>query len=319
MVSYGGLLQVTDSSKPARPFLDGKITSHSSPEAVRDFYETDGANWSDNYARPVGEDYPTNPALLRLNLVCKLVERYGCDNMLDAGCADGPVMLEMLRRGKTIRGFDFSPTLVAKGKARLRQGDFSEGLCEIGDVTRIDLPDASFDSVLCLGVLPHIERLDLAVTELVRVARPGATLILSFRNDLFDLFTFNRLTVEFFAENFLAEVPCTAEERERARGLLDGMVTHPNLPEQHYTDGGIPSFGSVTRINHNPLTIADQLRPFGLRHELNGYYKFHPFPPLLEQHFPHFRQWGARMDEALSFAWQGMFMCSTFVAVFKKD
>ncbi len=305
--------------KGTAPFLDGKITSYSSAEAVRDFYETDGANWSENYAAKEGEKRPTNPAVLRLNLVRKLVARYGCDNMLDAGCADGPVMMEMLRQGKTIQGFDFSPTLVAKGKARLREGGFPEQLCEVGDLTAIHLPDASFDTVLCLGVLPHVERLDVALSELVRVARPGATLILSFRNDLFDLFTFNRLTVEFFADHFLSAIPSTGEERERARTLLDGLITNPSLPAPNYTDGGAASFGSVTRINHNPLTIGEQLKRFGLKHGLNCYYKFHPVPPLLEKHFDNFRDLGAQMDETMSFSWQGMFMCSTFVSVFTKE
>jgi SAM-dependent methyltransferase len=205
-------------------------------------------------------------------------------------------------------------------RACLAAAGYSEDLCRIGDVTRIDLPDSSFDAVLCLGVLPHIQRLDVAVAELARVARPGATLILSFRNDLFDLFTFNRLTVEFFADHFLPLIPTDAANREKARGLLEGMITNPTLPPPHYTGGGDASFGHITRINHNPLTIGEQLRPFGLQHELNGFYKFHPLPPILEPHFPEYRQWGAEMDETMSFSfgWQGLFMCSTFVSVFRK-
>ncbi len=297
-------------------FVGGTVVSRSSLEEVRKFYNTVGADWGNRYQAP--DEKAPDPAVLRLRVVIKLIERYGCDNIFDAGCGDAPVVAELLRRGKTVRGVDFSEVLVNRGKSLLEKQGFDPRLCEVGDVTNLAEPDGAHDTVLCLGVLPHIDRMDRAVGELVRITRPGGILILSFRNDLFDLFTFNRFTVEFFADRLLPAVPFTPEERDRALRGIAGLLAFPDRPGES-PDSPHREFYRLTRINHNPLTIAADLEPFGMTHLVNGYYKFHPLPPLLQEQFPNFSEIGARMDETLSFSWLGMFMCSTFIAVFRKN
>ena len=296
--------------------IGGTVVSKSSLEEVKKFYNTVGSNWGDSYRSK--DDAVPDPAVLRLNVVFKFIERYGCENFFDAGCADAPVMLELLRRGKVVRGVDFSETLVENGKSLLSKHGFDPGLCEIGDVTCLDEPNDTYDTILCLGVLPHIDRMDKAIKELVRITKPRGILILSFRNDLFDLFTFNRFTLEFFTDLFLPMVPFSEDEHERALKGLNSLLTFPDKPDVDCTDIAQTKFNRLTRINHNPLTIGQDMAPFGITHLMNGYYKFHPVPPLLQNQFPNFREIGAKMDETLSFSWLGMFMCSTFVAAFRK-
>ena len=296
--------------------LGGTFVSRSSLDEVRTYYNTAGANWGDCY-RSTGDETP-DPAVLRLRVVLQMVDRYCLDNFFDAGCADAPVMVELLRRGKSVAGVDFSEVLVARGKERLEQAGFDPGLCAVGDVTRLHAPDERYDAVLCLGVLPHIERMDSAIRELVRITRPGGVLILSFRNDLFDLFTFNRFTVEFYADRFFPLVPFTEGERDRAMQGVKSLLAFPEKPAVDNPQMPPREFDRLTRINHNPLTIGEDMARFGVTHILNGYYKFHPVPPLLQDRFPDFAKIGARMDKTLSFSWVGMFMCSTFVAAFRK-
>jgi ubiquinone/menaquinone biosynthesis C-methylase UbiE len=285
---------------------------------VKDYYDNEGATWSENYTTRDGK-IATNPALLRFNVVKKIIEHFDCDNFFDAGCADGPVLLKLLKMGKTVRGVDFSSVLVEKGRQRLADSGYSPDLCHIGDVTNLDVPDDQFDTVLCLGVLPHICDLELAVSELSRITKPQGIVILSFRNDLFDLFTFNRLTIEFFQQNFLSACPLSKDQRDNVAAQLESLVTNPQLPEHGFTDGANRRFGTLTRINHNPLTIADELASFELKHLITGYYKFHPVPPLLADSISNYREVGARMDEQYAFSWIGMFMCSTFVSAFRKN
>lgn len=58
-------------------------------------------------------------------------------------------------------------------------GDLEPGAGErVLDLRDLDLPDASFDLVLCLHVLEHVDDDARALRELRRVLRPGGTAIL---------------------------------------------------------------------------------------------------------------------------------------------
>src|SRR5207244_4081937 len=51
----------------------------------------------------------------------------------------------------------------------------------VGDIERLAFPDAVFDVVLCMGVLEYVDA-DRAIRELVRVTKPGGTLVASMLN-----------------------------------------------------------------------------------------------------------------------------------------
>jgi SAM-dependent methyltransferase len=52
----------------------------------------------------------------------------------------------------------------------------------VGEACSLPIGDASADAVLCLGVLDHVTDQAAAVAELVRIARPGALVLVSFPN-----------------------------------------------------------------------------------------------------------------------------------------
>src|SRR5207302_2269342 len=55
------------------------------------------------------------------------------------------------------------------------------------DLTRLDLPDCSFDVVICLHVLAHISNDRAAIREMFRVLRPnGVSLIMTPMNDSYE-------------------------------------------------------------------------------------------------------------------------------------
>jgi SAM-dependent methyltransferase len=91
------------------------------------------------------------------------------------------------------------------------------------DITQLDLPDASFDLVLCAAVLDIVEPHDEAVRELHRVARPGGTVIVQMSR-----YSVNRAP-ELYAERlrepgFDVEpvvLPEQLDESERTRLGLD--------------------------------------------------------------------------------------------------
>ena len=95
--------------------------------------------------------------------------------VLEAGCGTGLVLSQLARVARSAHGFDLSPGMLAKARAR----GLSVGL---GSVTQIPFRADSFDFVCSFKVLAHVPEIELALRELARVTRPGGTLVLEFYN-----------------------------------------------------------------------------------------------------------------------------------------
>jgi SAM-dependent methyltransferase len=94
--------------------------------------------------------------------------------VLDVACGNGNATLAAARSGTHAIGVDYVPDLLEGGRGRA----MSEGLdveFHLGDAEDLPLPGESFDAVLSVyGVMfaPNQQR---AADEIVRVAKPGAT------------------------------------------------------------------------------------------------------------------------------------------------
>lgn len=95
--------------------------------------------------------------------------------ILEAGCGTGLILKELARVAKRATGIDLSPGMAKKAKER--------GLdVALGSITDLPFPDERFDVVLSFKVLAHLQAIDRALSELVRVTRPGGHLLLEFYN-----------------------------------------------------------------------------------------------------------------------------------------
>ena len=105
-------------------------------------------------------------------------------SILDAGCGYCYHLLRLARAPWRITGVDFSEVALAAGRANVERAGLSDRVTlKVGSILELPFPDASFDYVLCWGVLMHIPELDTALTELSRVLKPGGKLILAENND----------------------------------------------------------------------------------------------------------------------------------------
>lgn len=99
-------------------------------------------------------------------------------HILDAGCGTGKNSDWLNRAGYKVTGIDFSAFALAHASNEL--GDRIE--FRWGDLTKLDVPDESFDAVLLMGVLMHIPDVVAAIGEVVRVTKPGGALLVSEAN-----------------------------------------------------------------------------------------------------------------------------------------
>jgi len=97
--------------------------------------------------------------------------------VLDVGCGPGQWSARLHALGVDITGIDLTPEFVRIARARHPQVDF-----RLGDVRRLDLPDAHLAGVLAWFSLIHLPPADapVALAEIRRVLRPGGGLVLGF-------------------------------------------------------------------------------------------------------------------------------------------
>jgi SAM-dependent methyltransferase len=105
------------------------------------------------------------------------------DRVLDLGCGGGRHAFEAHRRGASVVALDRSPSEAA-GCAGLMGAMRAEGEADptvlgtavTGDGLSLPLADGAFDRVVAAEVLEHVVDDEQAISELVRVLRPGGTL-----------------------------------------------------------------------------------------------------------------------------------------------
>lgn len=97
------------------------------------------------------------------------------DRALDVGCGVGQVVRRLRDGGYEACGVEVSEPNVAKAR--------QVGLdCQVYDGRQLPFPDRHFGSAGALNVLEHVEDPEGFLAELVRVARPGARVVVSSPN-----------------------------------------------------------------------------------------------------------------------------------------
>jgi ubiquinone/menaquinone biosynthesis C-methylase UbiE len=111
---------------------------------------------------------------VRRIFVQDLLKRFDFDTntkILDVGCGTGELMIDL--GGKyNIYGMDFSSVAIDFCKRR------GINNIRVGDITEIPFEDKTFDCVLALDILEHVENDRLAICELNRVLRSGGKAII---------------------------------------------------------------------------------------------------------------------------------------------
>lgn len=98
---------------------------------------------------------------------------------LDIGCGICANSIRLARRGYIVSAADYSEPILVQARENVARSRLSDRIT-IGreDILDLSFPSNHFDLVLCWGVLMHIPDAEKAISELVRVAKPGGVLVL---------------------------------------------------------------------------------------------------------------------------------------------
>lgn len=217
----------------------------------------------------------------RLGVIHALMPDIENKVLLDFGCGEGVMMRWALSNGaaKAI-GFDPDPKLIDIARSN------GLGHAVLGGVERLKDID-QVDCIVCANVLAYMthEEARRFYQEAARLLQPGGHLVATHSNELFDMFTFNAFTKDFFARNFGTDV--------------SSLLTNPTVPER-----------TTYNIRENPLTYPRKLEALGFHVERSEFINLHPKPPLVETvdrtNYPD------TLNVPDGDRWKLMFQCSTY-------
>lgn len=89
--------------------------------------------------------------------------------VLDVGTGTGRAAIVLAKAGATVTGIDASREMLAVAERRAREAGVPVSFRH-GDAHRLDVPDRSFDAVVCLRVLMHTPDWRASLRELCRAA-----------------------------------------------------------------------------------------------------------------------------------------------------
>lgn len=98
-------------------------------------------------------------------------------DVLEVGCGSGIAVQLFAEAGADVTAVDLTPWAVETTRARLEAFGLNGNVVE-ADGEDLPFEDASFDLVFSWGVIHHTSDMSRALSELVRVCRPGGKLVL---------------------------------------------------------------------------------------------------------------------------------------------
>lgn len=257
------------------------------------------------------EDYPAN--YFRLQILLRRMESAGVSSLYEVGVGEGTPLASMAAMGFTVAGCDISPAMVDLAKNTFRIRGFDPELITSGDIASTDFASgfagSTYDAAMALGVLPHVPSDEEFLANIKSIVRPGGRVFIEFRNKLFSLFTFNRLTRDFILDDLLVGVP------ENVKAAVEAEISPRlalDLPPKRGGIDGAPGYDEILARYHNPFELCQTFERNGFANPTVHWYHYHPALPKQERELgADFRKAG--FDLEYEGSWRGMFLCSAGV------
>ena len=188
-----------------------------------------------------------------------------------------------------------------------------------GSVSYLEkIDDGSFDIILAIGIFQYLSDKDFKKTfeNFNRILSPKGILIATFQNLFFDLFTFNRFTLDFYFNNLFNDkkirIPAVPAELKK---YLTKFMPYGDKPQK---DKVRARDNIYVRLS-NPLTIKDDLTRLNFKINKLYYYDFSGLPPEMKLKFPSFAN---KVEKSLELKnsenWRGAFMANAFICELSK-
>lgn len=260
--------------------------------------DVDWAKRTDSYVDAIGNPYHLHRISVLQSLIPEWAFQKGI-NIFDFGCGEGVFVALFIQQGASVTGCDIEQKMIDAARERLKQTKADEQFCklQVGGVESFQtVPDSSQDGVIAFNVLAYLSKEEEVefYSQVQRVVRKDGFLLVSHSNRLFDLFSLNRYTINFF-NDFLVD--------DEYRSDVKNLLTFHDHPKGDKKDP-LP-------VRENPLNYRLKLSGYGFKEIHQEFINKHEAPPpiLGKQHFPRTLNYP---DED---RWKLLLTCSTFASL----
>lgn len=98
--------------------------------------------------------------------------------IIDLGCGDGTLTVEMAKFAKRVIGVDFNPDILASARQRVDRLGLKNVNLLVEDVSNLSLPSESLDAVFFSQSLHHLDNPKSGLQEAARILRPGGQVLI---------------------------------------------------------------------------------------------------------------------------------------------
>ncbi len=185
----------------------------------------------------------------RLEIVQQFTRARMFERVLDIGCGDGSISLPLLSRCSRLTLLDLSKKMLELARVRIPTERLKDVDLINGDFIGAELEPHSFDLILCIGVLAHVDSPAAVIAKVAQLAKPGACVVLEFT----DSFHFWGMPVFLYQEllNFVKPQPYGLNRLKRRQ--VAGWCFENSLSESALYLYGMPPLGSSMFVSQEGM------------------------------------------------------------------
>ena len=312
-------------------------------QLTKDFFNDASREWFERTYDPAEQflKFPGNRA--RMEIALSEIKNLSVKGaFLDIGCGTGQLVIELLKKGVRATGIDVAEKMIEIAKNNLAKEKLSfnpnpNEIFAVMDLAELGKTTAHYDAVTALGLLEYLSKDDELFSVLKKNVKKDGYAFVECRNKFFNLFSVNNYTESTAKTKMLAPLI-----REMAEVDKYSPISSRNIPaiqaevsqkiadflkesagKSEWLETSIPKHldypQEMIRRQHTPKELEASAHRFGFTLKYVVYWHAHLYPPSFKKEFPRIYNKISFLEAPLGYTSLGAWMCSSFVAVLKKQ